>query len=89
MMEYFYGAQSAQFASVEIPKELLEEQPLSSSDHGWGGDSGYGDDDDDAGWGGGSRGYRGGSRGGGWGGGSRGGYGGRPAKPKYKTSWRR
>ena len=23
MMEYFYGAQSAQFASVEIPKELL------------------------------------------------------------------
>ena len=73
----------------EIPKELLEEQTLYSSDHGWGGDSGYGDDDDDAGCGGGSRGYRGGSRGGGWGGGSRGGYGGRPAKPKYKTSWRR
>ena len=66
----------------EIPKSLLEEQTLYSSDHGWGGDSGYGDDDDDdAGWGGGSR--------GGWGGSRGGGYGGRPSKPKYKTTWRR
>lgn len=30
MMEYFYGAQSAQFASVEIPKELLTGKVFSS-----------------------------------------------------------
>ncbi len=30
MMEYFYGAQSAQFASVEIPKELLTGKAFSS-----------------------------------------------------------
>lgn len=30
MLEYFYGAQSAQFASVEIPKELLTGKAFSS-----------------------------------------------------------
>jgi DNA helicase-2/ATP-dependent DNA helicase PcrA len=59
----------------EIPKELLEEQTLYSSDRGWGGDSGYGGDDGSGGYGG--------------SGGSRGGYGGKPSKPKYKTTWRR
>ena len=30
MMEYFYGAESSQFASVEIPKELLTGKIFSS-----------------------------------------------------------
>ena len=30
MMEYFYGTQAAQFASVEIPKELLTGKDFSS-----------------------------------------------------------
>ena len=82
----------------EIPKALVEEQTLYSTNHGYGGDAGsgysrggYGDDSDDSdgGYGGGS------SRGGGYGGGYRnggsGGYGGGRGKPKpvYKTTWRR
>lgn len=34
MMEYFYGAQAAQFASVEIPKELLTGESFSSMSPG-------------------------------------------------------
>ncbi len=72
----------------EIPKNLVEEQTLYSTDHGFGGDAGarrrgYGDDDDAGGWGGRSS--------GGWGGGRSGGFGGGrgTSKPVYKTTWRR
>ena len=65
----------------EIPKNLVEEQTLYSTDHGFGGDAGArrrGSDDDDTsgGWGGG--------RSGGWRGGGRG-----TSKPVYTTTWRR
>ena len=65
----------------EIPKDLVEEQTLYSTDRGFGGDAGArwrGSDDDDTsgGWGGG--------RGGGWRGGGRG-----TSKPVYTTTWRR
>ena len=69
----------------EIPKALVEEQTLYSTDRGFGGDApsrrhGYddADDEEDDGW-------RGGRSGGGWGGARRGGA----AKPVYKTTWRR
>ena len=72
----------------EIPKDLVEEQTLYSTDHGFGGDAGarrrgYDDDDDAGGWGGRSS--------GGWGGGRSGGFGGGrgTSKPVYKTTWRR
>ena len=73
----------------EIPKNLVEEQTLYSTDHGFGGDAGarrrgY-DDDDDGGWGGGYTGGWGGRRSGGFGGG--GGRG--TSKPVYTTTWRR
>ena len=73
----------------EIPKNLVEEQTLYSTDHGFGGDAGarrrgY-DDDDDGGWGGGYTGGWGGRRRGGFGGG--GGRG--TSKPVYTTTWRR
>lgn len=74
----------------EIPKNLVEEQTLYSTDHGFGGDAGarrrgYDDDDDDGGWGGGYTGGWGGRRSGGFGGG--GGRG--TSKPVYTTTWRR
>lgn len=72
----------------EIPKDLVEEQTLYSTDHGFGGDAGarrrgYDDDDDAGGWGGRSS--------GGWSGGRSGGFGGGrgTSKPVYKTTWRR
>ena len=73
----------------EIPKNLVEEQTLYSTDHGFGGDAGtrrrgY-DDDDDGGWGGGYTGGWGGRRSGGFGGG--GGRG--TAKPVYAAAWGR
>ncbi|MDO4365342.1 MAG: ATP-dependent helicase [bacterium] len=74
----------------EIPKNLVEEQTLYSTDHGFGGDAGarrrgYDDDDDDGGWGGGYTGGWGGRRSGRFGGG--GGRG--TSKPVYTTTWRR
>ena len=81
----------------EIPKALVEEQTLYSTDRGFGGDApsrrhGYDDADDeedgDDGWSGRSGGgwsNRNGRSGGGWGGARRGGA----AKPVYKTTWRR
>ena len=81
----------------EIPKALVEEQTLYSTDRGFGGDApsrrhGYDDADDeedgDDGWSGrsgGGWGSRNGRSGGGWGGARRGGA----AKPVYKTTWRR
>lgn len=72
----------------EIPKNLVEEQTLYSTDHGFGGDAGArrrGYDDDDDGWGGGYTGGWGGRRSGGFGGG--GGRG--TSKPVYTTTWRR
>lgn len=72
----------------EIPKNLVEEQTLYSTDHGFGGDAGArrrGYDDDDGGWGGGYTGGWGGRRSGGFGGG--GGRG--TSKPVYTTTWRR
>ena len=71
----------------EIPRDMLEEQTLYSTDRSYGGDS----DDDYYGGGGG---YGGGYGGGGYGG-PRGGWNGRPsgggrqANPKLKTTWRR
>ena len=69
----------------EIPKDLVEEQTLYSTDRGFGGDAGarrrgYDDDDDAGGWGGGRSGGSGGWRGGG----GRG-----TSKPVYTTTWRR
>lgn len=64
-----------------IPKDLLEEQTLYSTDRGYGGDAGrrrWGDDDDDDG----NSTY-------GYGGTRRRGGGGYPQKPVYKTTWRR
>ena len=78
----------------EIPKNLVEEQTLYSTDRGFGGDAGarrrgYDDDDDDGGWGGGSSGGWGGGRSGGFGGGRSGGGGRGTSKPVYTTTWRR
>lgn len=77
----------------EIPKNLVEEQTLYSTDRGFGGDAGarrrgYDDDDDVGGWGSGSSGGWGGGRSGGFGGG-RGGGGRGTSKPVYTTTWRR